>query len=385
MSRTAVSVVGRDTRTYDFDLHGVVGIRLVDATARDRGIVARQLGPLGARLSRTPDITVRFVDRLPDDPVRFVGLQDCGFNQHGFFVLRARGNTRAKALLAFDEIGNHPRIVCERAMPAVPHLIAAINLTALAKGVLPLHASAFTVDGAGVLVTGWAKGGKTESLLAALRRGGTYVGDEWVYLTPDRQMLGLPEPIRLWAWHLDQLPELLSRRSRTERVRLATWQAAAETLRAWSDSSAPGSGLSRRAAPIAARQAYLQVPPTELFGAPAVSLRASLDAVVLVLSHSSPETTVSVAGPTEVSGRMIASLADERAAFMAHYRQFRFAFPDRASDLVETAPELEAGLLRALFDGRPAHVVAHPHPCDIAALGDAVLSAADTTPAVSAS
>jgi len=55
----------------------------------------------------------------------------------------------------------------------VPHLLAVINLTALAKGVLPLHASAFTYRGLGVLATGWAKGGKTETLLEFAWLGAT--------------------------------------------------------------------------------------------------------------------------------------------------------------------------------------------------------------------
>jgi hypothetical protein len=62
---------------------------------------------------------------------------------------------------------------------------------------------------------------------------------------------------------------------------------------------------------------------------------------------------------------------------MAHYRQFRFAFPSRSSDTVERAADTERGLLRALFDGRPAAAVAHPYPCDITELGAAVATAVE--------
>jgi hypothetical protein len=95
-----------------------------------------------------------------------------------------------------------------------------------------------------------------------------------------------------------------------------------------------------------------------------------------VHSHAAPEIVTGEAGPTEVSGRMLASLADERAMFMTHHRQFRYAFPGHQTKDVDAAPEREARLLSALFDGRPAATVAHPYPCDIAELGDAVLSAA---------
>ena len=49
----------------DYDLHGLAGIRLIDASAGDVAAVTRQLGPIQASLTREPDIIIRFVDRLP--------------------------------------------------------------------------------------------------------------------------------------------------------------------------------------------------------------------------------------------------------------------------------------------------------------------------------
>jgi hypothetical protein len=72
---------------------------------------------------------------------------------------------------------------------------------------------------------------------------------------------------------------------------------------------------------------------------------------------------------------MAASLAEERAAFLAHYRQFRFAFPDRPSEVVEGAAQRERTLLSTHFDGRPVAKVSHPYPCDLTDLGEAVLDA----------
>ncbi len=365
-----------DSSGRDFDLHGVVGIRLVDASARDVATVRRQLGPIAKPLDREPDITVRFVDTATTRPLTFVGLHDGGFNEEGFFALQGKGGVAAKARIPFEQIGSQPEFVCERAMPAVPHLLAVINLTALTKGVLPLHASAFTARDTGVLVTGWAKSGKTESLLACMNEGATYVGDEWVYLTEDRQMVGIPEPIRLWAWHLEQLPHLAAARSRGERLGLSAWKTMAALATRGSKSTLPGSGLMRKGAPVIERQAYLQIAPEELFGADAVTLRGNLDTVVLVLSHDSPEIVIESTKPSEVSGRMAASLAYERAQFMTHYRQFRYAFPAASNAVVESADSLESDLLAGLLDRLPSAKVLHPYPCDIAALGRAVQSAA---------
>ena len=363
-------------REQDFDLHGIVRIRLVDASPDDVATVERQLGPLQQSLKGEPDITVRFVDSATTRPLTYVGVHESGFNDDGFFLLQGRGGVEARASIPFDQIGRHPEIICERAMPAVPHLLAIINLTALAKGVLPLHASAFTAGTSGVLVTGWSKGGKTESLVACMSQGAKYVGDEWVYLTPAGQMLGVPEPIRLWAWHFDQLPDLLRSRSRRERWRLSAWKRISRMAMTVSRSPLPGTGLVRRASPVLSRQAYLQIPPADLFGPEAVTLRGQLDAVVLVVSHESPETVAQPVAAAEVSGRMAASLADERATFMTHYRHFQYAYPELTNDVVDAAETVESRLLATFLDHRPTAKVLHPHPCDIGLLGRTVLSAA---------
>ncbi len=188
------------TETSDFDLHGIVGIRLLNATPGDIAAVNRQLGPINKPLTRTPDIVIRFVDRLSfSSPVRYLGLDDAGFTDDAFLVFRGKHQARIRVQIPFDQIGNSQcEIVCESGVPAVPLLLPILNLTAISKGVLPLHASALIYDGKGILLTGWAKGGKTETLLAFAANGAEYVGDEWVYLSSDGQhMYGIPEPIRV--------------------------------------------------------------------------------------------------------------------------------------------------------------------------------------------
>jgi hypothetical protein len=366
--------------TQDFDLHGIVGIRLLDATAADLHKVQRQLGPLRGSLDRDPDISIRFVDSATSRPMTYSGLGEGGFNDDGFFVLRGRDGVDAKAQMPFDRIGHGIQISCERAMPNVPHLLAIINLIALTKGVLPLHASAFAMESTGVLVTGWAKAGKTETLLGCMSQGAHYVGDEWIYLTQDGAMLGLPEPIRLWAWHLQQFPDLLQSRPRGDRLRLAAWSRAASSAAGLSRSSLPGAGLFRKGSPIISRQAYLQVPPEELFGRDAMDLHGRLDAVVLVLNHESPDIEAVPVTTAEVAGRMAASLVTERAQFMEHYQQFRYAFPGLVSDVAEKAHGIETQLLAQVLEGRPAAKVLHPYPCDIRELGRNVMAAVRARP-----
>lgn len=361
---------------HDFDLHGVVGIRLIDAEPGDVAKVRRQLGPIESRLHRRPDITIRFVERATTAPLTYVGLGEGGFNADGFFALRGRGADAPKARIPFPQIGQFPEIVCERRLPAVPHLLTIINLTALCKGVLPLHATAFESDSLGVLVTGWSKAGKTEALLACMRNGASYVGDEWVYLTDDGDMLGLPEPIRLWSWHLHQVPDLLAARPRRDRARLSVWHRAAVAAAGFAESRLPGAGLAAKGAPVIGRQAYLRVPPEELFGPSSVVLRGHVDALVLVENHALPDTVVQPAAPMEIPTRMAASLATERAQFRQLYLQYRYARPQEASTVVDRADAMEEHLLADRLGHLPAVKVLHPYPCDIAVLGRAVMDGA---------
>jgi hypothetical protein len=93
------------------------------------------------------------------------------------------------------------------------------------------------------------------------------------------------------------------------------------------------------------------------------------------MSHEGPETRPEPVEPAEVAQRMLASLEEERGALMTHYRQFRYAFPDRASAVIDTAAERESKLLVAMLEDRPSVKVLHPHPCDVHVLGRTVMAA----------
>ena len=61
VSSAAVALSRPRAEVLDFDLHGLVAIRLVGATPRDAAAVARQLGPVQAVVDREPDLVIRFV------------------------------------------------------------------------------------------------------------------------------------------------------------------------------------------------------------------------------------------------------------------------------------------------------------------------------------
>jgi hypothetical protein len=362
--------------TIDYDLHGVVGIRLVDASASDARAVGSQLGPFRQTLAREPDIVIRFVERiLPEQNLRLLGLDEAAFTDHAFLILRSRYYAQARTQIPFVDLGGRCEIVCESGLPAIPLLIATINLTALAKGVLPLHASAFRFDGRGVLVTGWSKGGKTEALLAFAARGARYVGDEWIYIDPaSGRMFGLPQPLRLWSWHLSQFPEFRARIGAGPRSRLAAVDTALGMIEGLGSMTPPGSSARRtyeRVREVVGRQAHVDVAPEVVFGG-LDALEASMDRVFLLALHESPDVVVDEIDARTLGRRMVSSVHYEFAPLRAYYDMFRFAFPGRTNPVIESLDERLEPLAARAFDGRSAHAVHHPYPVRIAALFDAM-------------
>jgi hypothetical protein len=363
--------------TVDYDLHGIAGIRLVDAAPGDVAVVTRQLGPLQIQLVREPDLVIRFVDRLPlASPIRYIGVNDAGFTNDAFLVLRSKHKAHARVRIPLAQVGLQPcEIVCERGLPAVPLLIAMLNLVALGKGVLPMHASAFCYEGQGILTTGWSKGGKTETLLAFMAKGAEYIGDEWVYISPNgRRIYGIPEPIRVWDWHLRDLPQCREQIGRKDQMRLRLFQLMARSAERVSarQFGSPGEVM-RRLTPLIKQQLYVDVAPQRLFNQLLGPLSADLHKVLFVVSHDSPEVRMEPIDPHEVARRMIFSLQTERMDFVAYYNKFRFAFPDARNELIDQAEVRQRALLEEMLAHKESYALYHPYPVSIPSLFDAVL------------
>jgi len=378
MGEKASQTGGHSLAAIDYDLHGLAGVRLLNASPREAAVVTRQLGPIQNPLTREPDIVIRFVDQLlTPSRVRYIGLDDAGFTDDAFLVLRSQYKARARVQIAFDQIGKQCEIVCERGLPAVPLLIPILNLTVLGNGALPFHASAFTYNGTGVLVTGWSKGGKTEALLAFMARGAKYVGDEWVYLHCDGQrMYGVPEPIRVWDWHLQYLPEYRRQVTRSDQARLRMLKAVATTLERAASMRVgrrllPASVMSRLT-PVLKRQLYVHLSPQTIFGEQFCPLAGALQKVFFLASHERPDTFTQPMDAREIAQRMVFSLQHERLDLMAYYLKFRFAFPEKANELIEHAEEQQRELLTRILADKEAYAVYHPYPVPIPSLFDAI-------------
>jgi hypothetical protein len=351
--------------SIDYDIHGLVGVRLINPSSSDVATVTKQLGPLQSPLSREPDIIVRFVQHLPMTGLRYVDLHKSGFTEDGFFILQSQKKA-ARVKIAFDQIGTQCEIVCESGLRAVPLLLAIVNLTVLKKDCVPLHASAFVHQGRGILVTGWAKGGKTEALLACSLHGAEYVGDEWILLRGDGQkMYGVPENIRLWTWHLEYLPHV-RRQVKREELLLFKGIHCLDKVQQMLPHGKLGNlaplKLWREAIPALRRQLNVVMAPEHIFGSRMESFEAEPDKVFLMMNHARPDIRVEPKDPMEIARHMAASIQYEQIPFMEHYMAFKFAFPERQNAFIEQAPAYQYDILTRALSGKEAYVVYHPYP-----------------------
>jgi hypothetical protein len=361
----------------DYDLHGMVGVRVLDATGADARVVDRQLGGMRGSLHREPDLVVRFVDELTSDvPPILLGLEDAAFTADRLRLAAPTPRGLRRTAVSFGGADRPSILECERGIRSVPSLIPLVNLHAGAHGFLALHASAFVYRGVGTLVTGWAKGGKTETLLGFMARGAQYLGDEWVYLDPrGGEMYGVPVPIRLWQWHMAQLPEYRRRVPGRDRARIAAFAAARRATRGalpMLNRIGIGANAAVRAHGVLARLLSTKRAPRQLFGAGACVTHGRVDKLLLVMSHESSEITVVPTSGANIAERMLASLQYERIGLLETYIKHRFAFPNARSNLVENAEATEKALLGAALATHDAYEVRHPYPFEIGRLVDLI-------------
>lgn len=367
-----------DGGCVEYDIHGLLGIRLINASPGDIEKVGGQIGLLPAPCSGEPGIVIHFLDELPiEAPLCYLGREDVGFTESQFVLLRSRDLARARMQMAFETFGDRIEMTCESGLPAIPLLRALINMAMLARGIVPVHAAAFEHSGKGVLVTGWSHGSKTGTLLSFMAGGAKFVGDEWIYLDADRnRMIGLPDHLEARPWYLRDLPLYRRHAGRKERLRVAIAERTARWL-------APKASESERCNSLTAKiirfahhalmnQQSINLAPTTLFGRTACTLASGVDVIIVALSTESPDISVKPTPVDRVATQMAASFMFEQASLLSCYQKYLFAFPGRRNALLDQAEAIyREHALRALA-GKCAYTMLHPYPVSIHALRNAV-------------
>ena len=349
----------------EFDLHGLVGIRLVDPSSNDVLAVRKQLGVLPAPLLREPDITLRFVKHLLNPPLRHLGFKKLGFTDNTLFLFEDRANG-GKVRIPFAQLGRKCEIVCESGLQTMPLLKPILALIAQAKGFVSVHASAFVHNGVGVLMAGWAESGKTTALLGFAAMGAELIGEDWVLFSSDgKTMCGLPTMIELSSSQLESLPHV---RRNIKRSRLFKLEAIHRLHRIQDavlgrlcNRTRLGKLLNRIMTALEQR-ANPTVTPQAIFGNRLGSLVGRPDKVFLLVSHDDPWIEVKPTPRSEMVLRLAHLAQYEQMALMEHYLAHKFAFPDAENPLIERSFDSQLEILSEALVGKDTYTVWHPYP-----------------------
>jgi len=351
----------------DIDLHGVT-LRFLDAHPGDIRLVQRQLPGVAPHAGVVdPDVVVAFVDTVEmHGEVRRIG--DDLVDDKGVVLVRPGHGRTARARLTLG-VGGEGVVVCERHVREVPLLVTLVRLAALGKGLLALHAVAFTHRGIGVAATGWSGSGKTAVLLAMNAVGAQPVAAEWVLVSQDgSRLLGVPQAVRLKPSHVDRCADLarLTRAVGGTRGRLLA------ALRPM---------MARVAPPVKARfdrALHVDVPlhrfETGARGAEVTGRlpTAPFDVLVLLEDAEVGEPTVERVEAGFATERIAVGLEHDLAEFYAARRVLHYASARSCEDSVGVADDAHRRLLARHLASRPVFLLRHRQPTSFAALQAAV-------------
>src|SRR5882762_10996962 len=350
----------------DFDIHGVVCVRLIDPSLSDLAAACKLLGSPSKPLLTSPDITVRFVDNLPAPGIRFLGTGQHAFTDDGFFLLQ-KGTRRVQARIPFEGIGGPCEIVCKRGLGSVPLLIPILSLTAGKRGRIPLHASAVVHRGVGIVMAGQAHCGKTAALLGFASIGAEYVGEEWVLLSSTgKQMHGLVRPLEISRWHVASLPHVRDAVNLTNRCAFHGIGLLDGLQKMVSSERIRTSFVFRsllRASGAVEERLRPAVAPSAIFQDRIRSAGAQVNKIFLFVNHEDHRIEVEPIAPFEMARRLAFLVQHELMPLLQHYAAYRFAFPSRRNELIESAAEYSFGILARALNGKDTYIVRLPYPC----------------------
>jgi hypothetical protein len=330
----------------------------VAASTSEAADLSGRLGLPETEPPSDPDLVVTFADEeLALEDVQLLG-DDSGFDGERFLILgRLAGGARAGAV----RLGEPIELVSSHRARSLPLLVPLLDLAALRKSVLPLHAAVFSFEERGIAVLGWPHAGKTSALLAFLGRGARLVADDRAYVSFDPpHVAGLRGGIELRGHHLEALSNLPHPPGAAVRVRLRL-SLGADRLQARAARQSPSGPLSRlgaRAAAAVAAATAAEVLPQGVVGDEGVDVER-IDTVFLMMRQLRGAISVESLSGVSARERLLALARHDRAQLRELVQKYRFAFPGTA-DQLDRIESIEALRIETLARDTPVFAVSHP-------------------------
>ena len=263
------------------------------------------------------------------------------------------------------------RFECESGFPvgrafarlARPALQVALH----ARGALAVHSAAVSIDGRGVLVAGWSESGKTETALALVEQGASFVSDKWTVVGEDATAAAFPITVGVRGWVLEHLPRLQAALGALPRARLAVAGAARSVARV-----ARADDALDRALTLADRVALSPTAVRRAYGDEGASWQVPLQAVALLTTVPGPGVHARRADPAWAAERLARTADFERRGLFELHDRACWALADRERDVRARVLAHERATLEAILERTGVIEVQAPFPTDPRPVADAI-------------
>ncbi len=244
----------------------------------------------------------------------------------------------------------------------------AIQLALLERVTPVLHAACVEMDGRAVLVAGWSESGKTETALALVEVGGSFLSDKWTILLPGGRAAAFPIGVGIRRWVLRYLPQLRSGLPRGARTQLRAAAAAAAATaplrrRSWHGPLGLVADVTRRAVELGDRAGLTPTQVRAAYGDTRDPARTPPIGLIAVLRNGpSAGVTVEPGDAARLAIRLAMSAATEREPYTALLRRAAYAEARQATTDGLLASDTAA--IESVLANVPLIEVTAPFPTD---------------------
>jgi hypothetical protein len=262
------------------------------------------------------------------------------------------------------------RFELERGFPvrsALRLVRPALQVALHARGAVAVHASAVGIDGRAVLVAGWSESGKTETALALVERGASFVSDKWTVVGDDATAAAFPITVGVRGWVLEHLPRLRAALGAVPRARLGVAGVARAAARAL-----PGGDTLDRAITLADRVALTPSAVRRAYREGDAPWQLPLGAVAVLTTVPGPGVQARRADPARVAERLARAADFERRGLFELHDRACWALPDRERGVRERVLARERAALEAVLERTVVIEVQAPFPTDPGPVADAI-------------
>ena len=246
----------------------------------------------------------------------------------------------------------------------------ALQLAAARHGAVSVHASAVVVDGQGILVAGWSETGKTETALALVEEGATFLSDKWTLVFADGSLACFPITIGVCRWLLDYAPTLRRRLPRAARFQFAAaslGEAAARSTGSLARRGGIVGAAHAAAAELAALAQRAALSPSQLSAAydqPPPTSREALSALVLLTTTVNGRPHAVARDPAWAARRLARSASYERRDYLTLAERARYIRDHEDTDIARSIEQREEKHLAPLLESARVIEVRAPFPTD---------------------